>query len=79
MRTSSTISFFEQDKSKNQTRPHRNHHRDNIPMYYVYIVSYVKATPFINSVPILSLVAAIIFSQLGKQWPIMDPSGHPDF
>ena len=48
-------------------------------MYYVYIVSYVKATPFINSVPILSLVAAIIFSQLGKQWPIMDPFGHPDF
>ena len=75
MRTSSTISFFEQDKSKNQTRPHRNHHRDNIAM----LVSYVKATPFINSVPILSLVAAIIFSQLGKQWLIMDPFGHPDF
>ena len=53
--------------------------RDNIAMYYVYIVSYVKATPFINSVPILSLVAAIIFSELGKQWPIMDPFGHPDF
>ncbi|RMX41187.1 hypothetical protein pdam_00022391 [Pocillopora damicornis] len=40
MRTSSTISFFEQDKSKNQTRPHRNHHRDNIAMYYVYISSW---------------------------------------
>ena len=41
--------------------------RDNIAMYNVYIlVSYVEATLFINSVSMLSLVAAIIFSQLGK-------------
>ena len=40
--------------------------RDNTAMYNVYIVSYVKATLFINLVSILSLVAAIIFSQLGK-------------
>ena len=75
----STISFFEQGKGKNQTRSHRHHHRDNIAMYNVYIVSYVKGTLFINSVSILSLVAAIIFSQLGIQWPKMDPFGNLNF
>ena len=60
-------------------------------MYNVYIVSYVKGTLFINSVPILSLVAAINFSQLifsysGLKWTLLDiwtfkfpGEGSPDF
>ena len=58
--------IFEKGKGKNQTRPHRHHLRDNIAMYNVYIVSYVKAALFMKSVSILFLVADIIFSQLEK-------------
>ena len=57
--------IFEQGKGKNQTRPHR-HLRDNIAMYNVYIVSYVKAALYMKSVSILFLVADIIFSPLEK-------------
>ena len=71
--------IFEQGKGKNQTRPHRHHLQDNIAMYNVYIVRYLKATLFIKSVSILSLIADIIFSQLGKWWPKMDHFGHPNF
>ena len=48
--------IFEQGKGKNQTRPHRHHLQDNIAIYNVYIVHYVKATLFMKSVSILSLV-----------------------
>ena len=65
--------IFEQGKGKNQTRPHRHHLQDNIAMYNVYIVFYVKATLFINSLSILSLVADILFSKK------LDPFGHPNF
>ena len=56
--------IFEQGKGKNQTRPHKHHLRDNIAMYNVYIVSYVKAALFMRLVSILFLVADIIFNQL---------------
>ena len=67
--------IFEQGKGKNQTKPHRHHLRDNITMtlYNFYIVFYVKATLFINSLSILSLVADILFSKK------LDPFGHPNF
>ena len=75
MSSKAQFHIFEQGKDKIKEDHTDIISENNTAMCNVYIVSYIKASLFIKSVSILSLVEAIILTQLGKQ----DPLGHPNF